>query len=169
MKKSGEKQLDKLQEVTRSLSDVVGKWTAKQRMAKARFWSRTAGSPELTINGVALSLAREVTDEPQMDRWWSEPGFADWFKDRNTLIEKVAFARELGLDVAIHGIMNPCIGEKDRQGYLRYIREVSSDLKSENKEREDEGLTLPPSSGDELSDLDNINKKLEILGEDDEA
>ena len=162
MKKSDEKQLNKLQEITKGLSEVSGKWSLKQRMCKAKFWSRASENPDILLTGVSLSLARRVTDEPQLDKWWSDPEFYAWFKDRDVIKEKIMFARELGIDVAIHGLINPCISERDRQGYLRFIRDVSADLKEESKEGEDLPV-LPAPSGDSEADLDSINKQLELL------
>lgn len=75
--------------------------TGEQRRAKATFWHRfhSADIPPCEPQDITLAIAENlVSSGSRLERWWSDPGFAAWFRNAEEFRERVEFLTHLALD-----------------------------------------------------------------------
>jgi len=85
--------------------DLIFLPSPPHRRAKSKFWSRhmdlDTGSP------VNLAQALQITGEPQLSRWWSLPGFLDWFLNKDEAKERLEYLWYLGMDTIESIFLDP--------------------------------------------------------------
>lgn len=70
-----------------------------QRKAKAKFWTRMdtgLGSPNL----MSAAIVSEIIGEAAVKKWWSLPGFREWFFNEQEAKERLEYLFMLALDSA---------------------------------------------------------------------
>jgi hypothetical protein len=68
--------------------------TDLQVKAKVRFWTRQADNPLADSASVTRQIAIQVTGDQRLAGWWSLPGFADWFTNRDEFRERAEYLVE---------------------------------------------------------------------------
>ena len=91
-------------------SDLIYLPTTQERKLKAKFWSRAAENPLVSLNGSNISLAsvKQMTGSgAQLDACWKKPGFQSWFLNADDGRAKMEYLFDLGLDALEELLMNP--------------------------------------------------------------
>lgn len=65
---------------------------------KSKFWSKYNPGPFSSPDNLTMAQALKVTDSPSLERWWSEPGFVEWFTNREEEREKIKYLLNKALD-----------------------------------------------------------------------
>lgn len=72
-----------------------------QRKAKASYWSVVSSNPLLdTDRELTLAQIQQVVNDARLDKWWSEPGFKDWFANKDEFRQKLEYLCMLAQDTA---------------------------------------------------------------------
>lgn len=80
--------------------------TPNQRACKARFWKRMDFDPSM-VNKVTLSGAVRITNNTQLNHWWRQVGFEDWFCNKDEAGERIEYLYMLWMDKAEELLLNP--------------------------------------------------------------
>lgn len=79
-------------------SDLTYSPNHEQRKAKESFWVRWNENPLCEAQDITLSVVHGVLGDGRLDRWWSQPGFKEWFRNQEEFRERAASLAHLALD-----------------------------------------------------------------------
>lgn len=79
--------------------ELVFNPSASQRKAKAKYYLRSDGILAKEVNATAQGVSKFI-DEPAVIKWWSQPGFREWFFNANEAKERLEYLFMLALDTA---------------------------------------------------------------------
>lgn len=77
---------------------------------------------------VSLAQALEVTQAPQLRKWWAEDGFQDWFLNREEAKERLQYLFQKGLDAAENILDNPEANANAKANILKLLAEMTGHL-----------------------------------------
>jgi hypothetical protein len=81
-------------------SDLVFIPSPPQRKCKSKFWITMHEDPQADPNNINVTMAVNLTGNRQLEHWWKQPGFEDWFKGKEEFRERVEYLCQIGLDTA---------------------------------------------------------------------
>lgn len=82
--------------------------TEAMRMVKAAFWAKAVDSPLVSPSGpLTLPSVQRLVDAPQLERWWSLPGFPEWFANSDEVRQRLEWAVNLGIDAVVEILADP--------------------------------------------------------------
>lgn len=70
----------------------------EQRKVKSAFWMRFNENPICEADSVTLSIALSVVSDGRLDKWWTQAGFKEWFRNQEEFRERVESMAHLALD-----------------------------------------------------------------------
>ena len=70
----------------------------EQRRTKSAFWSRFMDNPICDPSQITLAIALKFVSHSALERWWKQPGFQDWFKNKEEFRERIEHLVHLGMD-----------------------------------------------------------------------
>src|SRR5690606_18470701 len=82
------------QQAVLQLSEELFRPTDAHIRAKSQLWARFAENPICDPSEVNLAIASQYVNDRRLPRWWSQPGFQDWFLNRGEwreLLETTAY------------------------------------------------------------------------------
>jgi hypothetical protein len=121
---------------TKSLSDkVVFSPTASQARLKAKFWTRFRPSPLAPSDNIAMATALEVTGSAQIRKWWNEPGFVEWFTNKEEERERLKYLFHKGLDTIENILDNPEANANAKANLIKMLAEMNGYLGKKPVER----------------------------------
>lgn len=77
-----------------------------QRACKARFWKRMDFDPDMASN-ITLAGAIQLTKNGELNRWWNQEGFQDWFLNKEEEGERIQYLYMLWMDKAEDLLLDP--------------------------------------------------------------
>lgn len=77
-----------------------------QRACKAKFWKRMDFDYDLA-EGITLLGAVQLTNYSELNRWWQQEGFKDWFLNKDEASERIEYLYMLWMDKAEELLLNP--------------------------------------------------------------
>lgn len=80
------------------VSDLTYLPNPQQRRVKEAFWVRWNENPLCDPADVPLSEALRVTGDGRLERWWSQPGFKEWFRNQEEFRERASVLAQTALD-----------------------------------------------------------------------
>lgn len=119
--------------------DVVFLPSPPQRRAKSKFWVRydsLLGAPET----LSSSDIANITQEPTITKWWSQPYFKEWFLNKEEEKERLDYLYNLGLDSLEQLFLNPEANHNARVNALKVIALLASKEPSKNEKFSDEDI-----------------------------
>lgn len=78
--------------------DVVFSPTADMRRAKAAFWSNLSDHPLGDGDSLSLTAAKELGADPRLSKWWTLPGFQEWWQNKQEFKQRLEYLAQLALD-----------------------------------------------------------------------
>lgn len=100
--------------------------SSAQRRVKSTFHSRYTPSPfNPELGDVTLSLALQVTNSSSLRSWWSQPGFRDWFLNREEGREHLEYLFNLGVSEMENILSNPDTAARDKLAAIKMISELT--------------------------------------------
>lgn len=87
-------------------SDLTYLPNHEQRKTKESFWIRFNENPLCDAQDVTLSVALSVVGDGRLDRWWSHPGFKEWFRNQEEFREAAAALAHLAMDTIREILIN---------------------------------------------------------------
>lgn len=98
------------QEMRQEIAELIYIPTVAERKLKARFWSKAAENPLMSLSGssVTLRLVKDLSGGgPALEQAWKKPGFQTWFMNADDGRAKMEYLFDLGLDAIEELLMNP--------------------------------------------------------------
>lgn len=86
--------------------DTVWLPSPSQRACKAKFWKRMDFDFQLAEK-ITLAGAIQVTRNSELNRWWGQDGFQEWFLNRDEASERIEYLYMLWMDKAEELLLNP--------------------------------------------------------------
>lgn len=62
---------------------------AEQRKLKAAFWTRFRENPFCEARDIQKADIFQLTSDGRIDRWWTQPGFKEWFRNQEEFRERI--------------------------------------------------------------------------------
>jgi hypothetical protein len=141
------------------MAEVVFYPNDAQRKCKSDFWA-VYGADGMPVENPTMATALDITNETRLPNWWSQPGFKEWFLNKEEYRQRMDYLMHLGFDAlervlrtsqsdtAIVSAMKLLIAANDkmpRQNNVRYADEWVAGLTDQQLE-------------------DYINKNLRLVG-----
>jgi hypothetical protein len=79
-------------------SDLTYIPNPEQRKVKAAFWTRFNENPLCEANDIQIGDVLRLVGDSRVQRWWSLPGFKEWFRNQEEFREIVESTVYLALD-----------------------------------------------------------------------
>lgn len=79
-------------------SDLTYVPNFEQRKTKEAFWLRFNENPTCEAEDIACSLVMRLTGDGRLERWWSQSGFKEWFRNQEEFRERAASLAHMALD-----------------------------------------------------------------------
>lgn len=108
----------------------------RHRQVKAKFWSRY-DSLMLSSDKITSTAAVSITDEPSIMRWWSLPGFKDWFLNQDEARERLEYLYMLALDTAEQVLANPESNDNAKVQMVKVIAQLAGKEPSKQQYADD--------------------------------
>lgn len=90
---------DKTARVLEVLSnDLTYMPSHEQRKLKSAFWLRFNDNPVCEPGEISVSVIQRVASDSRLEKWWSQPGFKEWFRNQEEFRERVESMAHLALD-----------------------------------------------------------------------
>jgi hypothetical protein len=83
---------------TNEVTQITFAPTGPQRKAKSAFWARVTTSGLLCPAPLTSTFVAQVTGSRQMARWFTTPGFLEWFSNQQEYSERMEFTKLRALD-----------------------------------------------------------------------
>jgi hypothetical protein len=81
---------------------------AEHKQVKAAYWAKMTDDPTaLSRESVTLNRAIQVTGCTKLRRWWSQPGFQEWFSNGEEWKQKLLYIIDVGLDALLEVFADP--------------------------------------------------------------
>lgn len=118
-----------LEEIREGLRAGVFSASASQRRCKASFWARYLSSPTTPSPGdVSLAFAQEITGSAGLKKWWSEPGFRNWFLNRDEAREQMEYLFDRSLEVAEDLLNSDTAKPGEKVALIKFLAELAGKM-----------------------------------------
>ena len=97
-------------ELKDGVAELIYVPTPAERKLKAKFWTRAAENPLVSLSGSAVTLTsvKQMTGGgAQLEAAWKKPGFQTWFTNPDDGRAKLEYLFDLGLDSLEELLMSP--------------------------------------------------------------
>jgi len=75
------------------------------QQTKAAFWCGAADTPMIDPTDLTLAAVQHLCKDTRIRRWWSLPGFKEWFSNKEEWRQRVEYLVNRGLD-AVEDVLN---------------------------------------------------------------
>lgn len=96
----------------------------RHRQVKAKFWARY-DSLMVSPDKITAAAAIDLTSETTIARWWSLPGFKDWFLNQDEARERLEYLYMLALDTAEQVLANPDSNDNAKVQMVKVIAQLA--------------------------------------------
>lgn len=100
------------------------------RRAKCQFWARYGGLGKVNPSQAQVL---EITKEPGIAKWWSLPGFKEWFFNQDEARERLEYLYMLALDSAEELLLNPNSNDNAKVQAIKVIANLAGKEPSKNE------------------------------------
>lgn len=140
-------------------ADLTFAPTPDMRRAKAAFWSRVADAPLFDGGPITLAAAQQIGADKRLSKWWTLPGFAEWFQNKEEFRERLEYLADIALDSLEHVLTDPDANPSAKVASAKLVLEAAS--KMPKKDLEAPASRLETMSRGELEDY--VRKNLKFL------
>lgn len=87
-----------IEKVTELVQELSYSPNGEERRAKAKLIAALEDNPVTDWASLTSAAAVQLTGDERIARWWSKPGFAEWFCNKNEFRAKAEFLLDVMLD-----------------------------------------------------------------------
>lgn len=150
------KDISKLLEAAQT--DLIFTPTPDMRRVKAAFWTKVSDKMTLVdTSNITLTAAQQVEKDRRLAKWWSLPGFSEWFQNREEFRERLEYLADIALDTLEQVLVDPAANTSAKVSCAKLVLEAAS--KMPRKENESNPSKLESMSRIELEDYVRRNLK----------
>lgn len=146
-------------------TDLTFAPTPDMRRAKAAFWHRFSEGPMVASDTITLASVQQVATDKRLAKWWSLPGFQEWFQNKEEFRERLEYLADIALDSLEQVLTDPDSNPSAKVASAKLVLEAAS--KMPKKEAETPTTRLEAMSRTELEDY--VRKNLKFLTSDTSA
>ena len=109
--------------------DLIFAPTPDMRKVKAAFWTKV--SDKITLidtSNITLTAAQQVEKDRRLAKWWSLPGFSDWFQNREEFKERLEYLADIALDTLEQVLIDPSANTSAKVSCAKLILEAASKM-----------------------------------------
>jgi len=114
---------DKITELSET---VIFQPNPAQKKLKAKFHSRYTPGPMHDITQLSLSEALEITGDSRLNKLWAQPGFKEWFTNRDENRERLEYLFTLALDTAEDLLSNESTQPSAKVNMIKVLAELAN-------------------------------------------
>lgn len=109
------------------------------RIVKSAFWASLAENPIIDPlhDKITLALALRITGDARLNRWWSLPGFQEWFSNKDEFRQRVEYLANLALDVAEEILLDRDAHPNARVNMTKLVIEAANKLPARTSAKDD--------------------------------
>jgi hypothetical protein len=107
--------------------------TPEQRDAKSAFWLAVQSNPVVDLAHITMAGIIHMTGQSKVEKWWSQPGFQEWFTNREEFRMKLESATHMAIGVLMEIMGNPDANAAARVAAAKMVIEAAG--KNEGKQR----------------------------------
>lgn len=138
-------------------TDLVFAPTPDMRRAKAAFWSKFADAPMVASDSLTLASVQQVSSDRRLSKWWTLPGFAEWFQNKEEFRERLEYLADIALDSLEQVLTDPDANPSAKVASAKLVLEAAS--KMPKKEADAPASRLETMSRGELEEYVRRNLK----------
>lgn len=75
-----------------------------QRACKAKYWKRLDFDTDINVT---LAAAIQLTNYKELNHWWKQDGFKEWFSNKDEAAERIEYLYMLWMDKAESLLLDP--------------------------------------------------------------
>jgi hypothetical protein len=109
-------------------TDLVFSPTPDMRRAKAAFWSRFAEAPMVPSDTITLASIQNISSDKRLSKWWTLPGFAEWFQNREEFRERLEYLADVALDALEQVLTDPDANAGAKVNSAKLVLEAASKM-----------------------------------------
>jgi len=99
------------------------------RRAKAAFWHRFADtSTVLSSDKVTLASAQQIGADKRLAKWWTLPGFQEWFQNKEEFRERMEYLADIALDALEQVLTDPDANAGAKVASAKLVLEAASKM-----------------------------------------
>lgn len=99
--------------------------TPEQRKAKSAFWARFHENPICDPQDISINVALKIGGDGRLSKWWSEPGFKEWFRNADEFRQRLEYLVNLSLDTLEHVLVDPKAQGSAKVNAAKLLMEVA--------------------------------------------
>lgn len=116
--------------LTQILDDLVFMPSTMQRRIKAAFWTKFSQNPIADVGSITAELAARIAGNQNVKKWWSQPGFQEWFLNEDEFRQKLEYLAHLALDTIEEVLLNPDANVNAKSSMAKLIFEAAHKMPS---------------------------------------
>lgn len=109
-------------------SDLTFAPTQDMRRAKAAFWHRFAEGPMVASDTITLASVQQVATDKRLTKWWTLPGFQEWFQNREEFRERMEYLADVALDALEQVLTDPDANAGAKVASAKLVLEAASKM-----------------------------------------
>lgn len=121
--------------LTAASQEVVFSPTPEMRRAKAAFWASLDDTPAGDIaETMTLAAATSMGADKKLSRWWSIPGFSDWWQNKEEFKQRLEYLAQLALDSLEAVLTDPDSNATARVNSAKLVLEAANKMPKKHAE-----------------------------------
>ena len=115
--------------LAKMIPDLFYQPNNNQQRLKAKFWTRFTPGPFINdFSKLTLEMVMKVTNSPSLKAWWQQPGFKEWFLNKEDEKEKLRYLFDKSLDTLEQILDNPEANVNAKVNAVKLLAEMTGNL-----------------------------------------
>lgn len=128
----------------RSADDISYEPSPAQRKCKAKLWTTLRDDPSIDGKSLTLAAAQQICDSGSLDKWWKQPGFREWFLNKDEWRETVELSLSLWADSISSRLLAGTLSDKDLIAAGKLLAEIGGRMPRAGDAKKDVSAHLTP-------------------------
>lgn len=125
-----------LPKISKIADEIIFQPSPLQQTLKAQFWARASSNPFIDKTNLTLADVQEHVPDPKLKKYWSVPGFKEWFSNQDENRERLDYLWMVGLDAAEMILRDPAAQASAKVNLIKTLAEIQG-LVSRGKNKEE--------------------------------
>jgi hypothetical protein len=120
--------MSNLSNIAALVEDMVYVPTPTQRQVKAAYWAVWGDNPTTDSNSITLAAVMQITNDGRVSKWWSQPGFREWFTNRDEFRQRTEYLAHIALDTLEQLLVDPDANASARVNAAKLLLEATDKM-----------------------------------------
>jgi hypothetical protein len=127
--------------------------TDAQRRAKSAYWSHYFQTGDIPPDTVSSREASELSGYSEVEKWYSQEGFPEWFQNGDEFRQQVEYTSHLGLEVIQQVLQDVGARTSDRLNAAKMALEIAAKFPSKSTDEKYADKRIQEMGKKELEEL----------------